>query len=64
MELARRGNQILKGKQDAFGAFRDVLAREMGRGLPELKDDVANVVRLTGGKWDDGNGGEDIKMEQ
>lgn len=43
----------MKGKQEAFGSFRDVLAREMSRGLPELKDDVKMVVEATGGNWDD-----------
>ena len=29
MELVQKGNQYLKGKADAFGAFRDALAGEM-----------------------------------
>lgn len=62
VELARRGNQIMKGKQEAFGGFRDLLAREIGRGCPELRDDVNQVLKGGGVKemkWD-----EDIKTEQ
>ncbi|TVY22826.1 Mediator of RNA polymerase II transcription subunit, partial [Lachnellula hyalina] len=39
VELARRGNQLMKGKMEAFGDFRDVLAREMVQGMPELEGD-------------------------
>lgn len=49
VELARRGNQQLAGKMTAFGAFRDVLAGEMGKALPELREDVRRSVKLTGG---------------
>lgn len=49
MELARRGNQLMKGKLEAFGSFRDVLAEAMVAGLPELKKDVVDVVIKTGG---------------
>lgn len=49
VELARRGNQLMRGKQGAFAAFRDTLADEMARGLPELRHDVARVVDATGG---------------
>lgn len=52
VELARRGNQLMRGKQAAFAAFRDTLAEEMARGLPELTDDVARVVAATGGNAD------------
>ncbi|KAI3393324.1 hypothetical protein diail_4457 [Diaporthe ilicicola] len=51
VELVRRQNQLMRGKMRAFGSFRDVLAREMGEALPELRDDVAHVVRGTGGEW-------------
>lgn len=50
VELARRGNQLMKGKKQAFGSFRDILAREMASALPEVKGDVENVVRETGGE--------------
>jgi mediator of RNA polymerase II transcription subunit 10 len=49
VELARRGNQLMKGKKQAFGSFRDILAREMASALPEVKGDVETVVRETGG---------------
>lgn len=49
VELVRRGNQLMRGKMRAFGEFRDVLAREMGSALPELRGDVERVVRETGG---------------
>ncbi|KAL2074412.1 hypothetical protein VTL71DRAFT_8190 [Oculimacula yallundae] len=49
VELARKGNQLMKGKMDAFASFRDVLAGEMGRALPEVRDDVVRVVKATGG---------------
>jgi mediator of RNA polymerase II transcription subunit 10 len=52
VELARRGNQLMKGKKEAFGSFRDVLAREMASALPEVRKDVERVVRSTGGDWD------------
>ncbi len=50
MELARRGNQLMKGKLEAFGSFRDILAEVMVAGLPELKNDVVEVVVKTGGR--------------
>ena len=37
---------------EGFGAFRDTLAREMGRGLPEVKGDVEKVLESTGGSKD------------
>lgn len=51
VELVRRQNQLVRGKMRAFGAFRDVLAGEMGEALPELREDVGRVVRGTGGEW-------------
>lgn len=62
VELARRGNQIMKGKKEAFGGFRDILAREIGQGCPELREDVNRVLKGGGVgemKWE-----EDAKMEQ
>ncbi|KAI1777587.1 mediator complex, subunit Med10 [Hypoxylon cercidicola] len=47
VELLRRSNQLMRGKQSAFAAFRDVLAAEMDKALPELRDDVATVVAAT-----------------
>lgn len=55
VEQVRRGNQLLRGKQVAFGRFRDILAGEMEKALPELHDDVATVLEATGGRnrWSD-----------
>ncbi|CZT52515.1 related to negative transcription regulator [Rhynchosporium secalis] len=50
VELARKGNQLMKGKMDAFASFRDVLANEMGVAMPEIREDVLRVVRETGGR--------------
>ncbi|KAI8963968.1 mediator complex, subunit Med10 [Daldinia sp. FL1419] len=47
VEAVRRGNQLMRGKQSAFASFRDVLAAEMDRALPELRDDTARVVANT-----------------
>ncbi|ROW04643.1 hypothetical protein VPNG_07421 [Cytospora leucostoma] len=51
VELVRRQNQLMRGKMHAFAGFRDVLAGEMAEALPELGEDVARVVRGTGGEW-------------
>lgn len=60
VEVSQRMNQQLKGKSEAFGMFRDVLAREivaglgMGMGMGtdgrEVEEAVGGVVRRTGGK--------------
>ncbi|KAH6897203.1 transcription factor subunit Med10 of mediator complex-domain-containing protein [Thelonectria olida] len=49
VELVRRGNQVMRGKLNAFGAFRDVLAEQMTAAMPELREDVAHVIEATGG---------------
>ncbi|KAJ1303638.1 hypothetical protein OPQ81_008066 [Rhizoctonia solani] len=49
VELVRRKNQLMKGKMQAFGSFRDILAREIASANPELREDVARVVVGTGG---------------
>ncbi|KAF7562004.1 hypothetical protein G7046_g2132 [Stylonectria norvegica] len=50
VELVRRGNQLMRGKMNAFGSFRDVLAEQIASAMPELREDVAQVVEATGGK--------------
>ena len=40
----------MKGKLEAFGSFRDVLAQEMANLLPELREDVGRVLDETGGR--------------
>jgi mediator of RNA polymerase II transcription subunit 10 len=55
VELVRRGNRLMRGKQAAFADFRDILARELMSALPEVAADVDSVVRATGGpgrRWD------------
>lgn len=49
VELVQRGNQDLKGKKEAFAAFRDVLAREMRSAMPECRGEVERVLAATGG---------------
>ncbi|RYP24863.1 hypothetical protein DL766_007201 [Monosporascus sp. MC13-8B] len=47
VELVRRGNQLMRGKQAAFASFRDVLAAEVAAAMPELRDDAARVAAAT-----------------
>lgn len=65
VETVRRGNQLLAGKENAFASFRDVLAGEMERAMPELREDVAKVLEATGGRRETRNGtgpvGEEAK---
>ncbi|KZF22157.1 hypothetical protein L228DRAFT_239163 [Xylona heveae TC161] len=49
VELVQKGNQYLKGRAEAFGSFRDILAAEMSSALPELRQDVERVVLATSG---------------
>lgn len=57
VELVRRGNQLMRGKVNAFASFRDVLAEQMASAMPELRDDVARVLEATGGDPAIANGG-------
>lgn len=50
LELVRRGNQLMKGKMNAFGCFRDMMAQDIATAMPELGADVAKVCEATGGK--------------
>lgn len=54
VEAARKSNQIMKGKKEAFADFRDVLAGEMRRAMPELGEEVDDVVVATGGRVEKG----------
>ncbi|KAI1005136.1 hypothetical protein K3495_g3082 [Podosphaera aphanis] len=47
VELARKSNQLMKGKMEAFADFRDVLAREMQKALPELDSEINLVLERT-----------------
>lgn len=49
VEAARKSNQLMKGKLEAFGDMRDVLAEQMRNAMPELTEDVDRAVRATGG---------------
>ena len=40
----------MKGKMEAYGSFRDVLAGEMVKVCPELREDVGRVLDETGGR--------------
>lgn len=44
VEAVQRSNQFLKGKSEAFAGFRDVLAEEIIKGIPECKDDVERIL--------------------
>jgi mediator of RNA polymerase II transcription subunit 10 len=63
VELARRGNQLMMGKEAAFSSFRDTLAREMESAMPELRDDVRAVLEATGGPGKEENGEQDMEMK-
>ena len=47
--MARRQNQLMKGKSEAFASFRDVLAESIVTAMPELKESALEVVDATGG---------------
>ncbi|KAI0879747.1 mediator complex, subunit Med10 [Hypoxylon argillaceum] len=49
VELVRRGNQLMRGKQHAFASFRDVLAGEIESAMPELRQDAERVVAASRG---------------
>ena len=65
MELAQRGNQYLKGKSEAFGGFRDMLAEEIKAVMPELGGAVDTVVTGEVARREEGRGenGEAVGME-
>jgi mediator of RNA polymerase II transcription subunit 10 len=44
VELTMRNNQRLKGKFEAFGMFRDILAEEIRSGVPGMGEGVGMVV--------------------
>lgn len=47
VELVRRGNQLMKGRNEAFRTFRDILAEEMGKAMPEVREDARKVLEGT-----------------
>lgn len=52
VELARKSNQLMKGKIEAYAQFRDILASEMCKALPELEADVMLVLERACGNSD------------
>lgn len=48
MEAVQRSNQYLKGKSEAFAGFRDMLAEEMIKAIPECKGDVEKILAGSG----------------
>lgn len=50
VEEAMRLNQELKGKTEAFAEFRDLLGKEMMSAIPDIKEEVRQVVLSTGGR--------------
>ena len=43
VELVQKSNADLKGKSEAFAVFRDILAEDMTRAMPEKKGDIQRV---------------------
>lgn len=58
VELVRQGNQLMRGKANAFASFRDVLAEDIASVLPELGDDVRKLCEATGAKVPTAAGGQ------
>lgn len=50
VELVKKGNKTVKGKSEAFGSFRDILAQEMASAIPDIKGEVDKVVEYTKGQ--------------
>jgi len=48
MEVTRKSNQLLKGKQEAFGSFTDIFAQEMAKAMPECRADIEAILDATG----------------
>lgn len=44
VEAVQRSNQYLKGKSEAFAGFRDILAEEINKAIPECKGDVERIL--------------------
>jgi mediator of RNA polymerase II transcription subunit 10 len=44
-----RYNQQQKGRSEAYARFRDILGAEMMSSIPDIRDDVKQVVRASGG---------------
>ncbi|KAH8595627.1 transcription factor subunit Med10 of mediator complex-domain-containing protein [Bisporella sp. PMI_857] len=44
VEAARKDNQLLKGRQEAFGSFRDIFCEEVIKSMPEMKEDMEKIL--------------------
>lgn len=49
VETVQRMNQLLKGRAEAYSLMRDILAKDIVSAIPELREDVKEVVESTGG---------------
>lgn len=49
VEGVMKVNQLHKGKTNAFGRFRDVLAKEFVGAVPQMQGPVRRVVENSGG---------------
>ena len=49
VEMAQRMNQQLKGRSAALTQFRNTLAMEIKNSIPELEQEVGEVVRTENG---------------
>jgi len=45
-----RYNQQLKGRSEGFAAFRNILAKEISSAVPEIQQDVRQIVQASGGQ--------------
>ena len=52
VETVQRMNQLLKGRTDAYLLLRDTLAKDIISAIPELREDVKEIVESTGGTID------------
>jgi len=50
VELVMRYNQQLKGRSEGFAAFRNILAKEISSAVPEIQQDVRQIVQASGGQ--------------
>ena len=62
VELIQRNKSHLQGKSEALLNFRDVLAEEISRAWPELKEPVQDVLDGKGAKMPAGENG--VKEEE
>lgn len=44
IEATQKTNEIVKSKSEAFASFRDILAAELTKAMPEIQSDVARIL--------------------